>query len=125
MTIQIKHKGSFKNTESFFKRALKKDYISILHRYGALGVEMLQAATPERSGITAESWDYKIEQGGGQVSLIFTNNHENQGVNIAILIIYGHGLWNGGYVQGNDFVTPAIQPLMDELANRVWKEVTK
>jgi len=123
--IKVKHKGSFKNTEGFFNRALKKSYMATLHRYGQMGVDLLRDATPKDSGITAESWDYKIEQSGGQVSIAWTNNHENQGVNIAILIIYGHGLHNGGYVQGNDFVTPALQPLLQQMADQVWKEVTK
>jgi len=123
--IRIKHKGSFKNTESFFNRALKRNYMAILHQYGQRGVEALAAATPKDSGITADSWGYKIEQGGGQVSIVWTNKNENQGLNIAILIIYGHGLHNGGYVQGNDFVTPALQPIMNEMAHQVWREVTK
>ena len=123
--IKIKHKGSFKNTENFFNRALKRNYMTILNRYGQRGVEALAAATPKDSGITSDSWGYEIEQGGGQVSIVWTNHHENQGVNIAILIIYGHGLHNGGYVQGNDFVTPVLQPIMDEMAQQLWREVTK
>lgn len=123
--IKIRHKGSFKNTESFFNRTLKRDYMTVLHRYGQRGVEALRAATPKDSGITADSWGYKIEQSGGQVSIVWTNHNENQGANIAILIIYGHGLHNGGYVQGNDFATPALQPLMEEMADQVWREVTK
>ena len=123
--IKVKHKGSFKNTEGFFKRALRRDYMSILNRYGQEGVELLKAATPVRSGITAESWGYEIEQGNGQVAISWTNHNENQGANIAVLIIYGHGLANGGYVQGNNFVDPALQPLMQKMADQVWKEVTK
>ena len=123
--IKIRHKGSFKNTDSFFNRALKRDYMSVLHRYGQQGVEALRAATPKDSGVTADSWGYKIEQSNGQVSLVWTNHNENQGANIAILIIYGHGLHNGGYVQGNDFVNPALQPIMEEMAQQVWREVTK
>ena len=123
--ITVKHKGSFKKTESFFNRVLQKDYMKTLRKYGELGVDLLREATPEDSGLTAESWDYLIEEGNGQVSIVWTNNHENDGVNIAILIIYGHGLNNGGYVQGNDFVTPAIRSLMREMVNQVWREVTK
>ena len=123
--IKVKHKGSFKNTESFFNRALRRDYMKILRRYGDAGVALLREATPKDSGITAESWGYEIEQGDGQVSIVWTNKNENEGVNIAILVIYGHGLHNGGYVQGNDFVTPAIRPLMGQMADNVWREVTK
>ena len=123
--ITVKHKGSFRNTEKFFNRTLRRDYMAVLHKYGQRGVEALAAATPKDSGITADSWGYEIEQRSGQVSIVWTNHNENQGVNIAILIIYGHGLHNGGYVQGNDFVTPALQPIMDEMAKQVWREVTK
>lgn len=123
--INVKHKGSFKNTENFFNRSLKRDYIKTLKRYGDTGVELLKQATPKDSGITSESWGYEIQQGDGQVSVVWTNSNENDGVNIAILIIYGHGLRNGGYVQGNDFVTPAIRPLLGQMADNVWREVTK
>lgn len=123
--ITVKNKGSFKNTENFFNRALKRDYIKTLQKYGDLGVDLLRNATPKDSGITAESWSYEIEEGDGSVSVVWQNNNENEGVNIAILIIYGHGLHNGGYVQGNDFVTPAIRPLLGEMADKVWREVTK
>ena len=123
--IKVKHKGNFKNTERFFDRSLKHEWYEILSAYAQEGTQLLQRATPSESGETAESWDYTIEKGNGNVTIAWTNSHENQGVNIAILIIYGHGLWNGGYVQGNDFVTPTMIPLMQELANRVWEEVTK
>ena len=123
--IKVKHKGNFKKTEGFFNRILKRDYMSVLHRYGQLGVEMLRNATPKESGITSDSWDYHVEEGPGQLSVVWTNNHENEGVNIAILIIYGHGLHNGGYVQGDDFVHPAMRPLLKTMADDVWREVTK
>lgn len=123
--IKVKHKGSFKNTERFFNHALHRDWATILSRYGAEGVRLLKEATPQDSGETADSWGFEIERGNGTVTIAWTNHHENQGVNIAILIMYGHGLWNGGYVEGNDFVHPTIRPLMQELADRAWKEVTK
>lgn len=123
--IKVKHKGNFNNTERFFNRALRRDWMNVLADYGAQGVSILKAATPSESGETADSWDFEIEKGNGQVTIAWTNSHENQGVNIAILIIYGHGLWNGGYVQGNDFVHPTIRPLMQQLADRAWKEVTR
>lgn len=123
--ISVKHKGSFKNTEGFFNRVLRRDYMKTLRKYGDAGVELLREATPKDSGITSESWGYTIEQNDGQVSIVWTNKNENDGLNIAILIIYGHGLHNGGYVQGNDFVTPAIRPLLGQMADQVWREVTK
>lgn len=123
--ISFKHKGSFNNTERFFNRVLKRDWLNILDRYGIEGVTLLRDATPTESGETRDSWSYEIEKSNGKVTIAWTNHHENQGVNIAILIIYGHGLWNGGYVEGNDFVHPTMIPLMQELANRAWREVTK
>ena len=123
--IKVKHKGSFNNTERFFNRALRQDWMNVLSDYGRMGVELLRNATPEESGETADSWDFEIEKGNGKITIAWTNSNENQGVNIAILIIYGHGLWNGGYVEGNNFVNPTILPVMQELANRAWREVTK
>ena len=99
--------------------------MNVLARYGELGVDILRSATPTESGATADAWNFEIESADGQVTVAWTNSHENEGVNIAILIIYGHGLHNGGYVQGNDFVNPAIRPVMQELADHAWKEVTK
>ena len=123
--INFTHKGSFKNSEQFFNRVLRRDWANLLAKYGVEGVNILKKATPEDSGETANSWNFEIEKKQGQITLAWTNSHENQGVNVAILIIYGHGLHNGGYVEGNDFVNPAIAPLLQELADRAWKEVTK
>lgn len=123
--ISVKHRGSFRKTDRLFKSALKQDYMDILHRYGQEGVLLLSQATPESSGVTASSWSYDIEKRNGKVILAFTNSHENQGVNIVRLIVFGHGLWNGGYVAGNDFVSPAINELLRQLANEAWREVTK
>jgi hypothetical protein len=123
--ITVKHKGSFKNTEKFFDRALRRDYKKILHKYGQAGVELLKEATPVDSGVTAESWSYDIEEGKGYTSVVWKNKNSNEGMNIAILVIYGHGLENGGYVEGENFVTPAIRPLLGKMADNVWREVTK
>lgn len=123
--IKVKHKGNFNNTERFFDRALKRGWMKILDGYAQRGVELLKEATPKDSGITAESWNYVIEEGNGMVSISWTNDNENDGVNIIYLIIYGHGLWNGAYVEGNDFVHPTILPLMQELADKAWEEVTE
>lgn len=123
--ITFKHKGSFSKTEQFFNRVLRKDYRNILAKYGELGVEILREATPVQSGATRDAWGFEIEDDGGMVTLAWTNSNENEGVNIALLIIYGHGLENGGYVEGDNFVEPVIRPLLQELANKAWKEVTK
>lgn len=123
--IKIKHKGNFNNAERFFNRVLKREYLNILEKYGQMGVEALRSATPSESGKTADSWDFGIEEGKGTVTLYWTNSNENQGVNIAVLLIYGHGLQNGGYVQGIDFVNPAMRPIFEKIADESWKEVTR
>ena len=123
--ITFNHKGSFKNTERFFNHVLRRDYLNILEKYGQMGVEALRNATPSESGKTAESWDFGIEQGKGKVTLYWTNSNENKGVNIAVLLIYGHALPNGGYVEGVDFVSPALRPIFERIANESWKEVVR
>ena len=123
--IKIKHKGNFNNAERFFNRVLKREYLNILDNYGKMGVDALRQATPSSSGKTADSWNYGIEEGNGTVTLYWTNSNENQGVNIAILLIYGHGLQNGSYVQGIDFVNPAMRPIFEKIADESWKEVTR
>ena len=123
--IKIKHKGNFNNAERFFNRVLKREYLNILDNYGKMGVDALRQATPSISGKTADSWNYGIEEGNGTVTLYWTNSNENQGVNIAILLIYGHGLQNGSYVQGIDFVNPAMRPIFEKIADESWKEVTR
>lgn len=123
--IVIKHKGDFKKTRKFMDRVLRRDYLTILKRYGDNGVDILRSVTPVDSGVTADSWSYSIEEGDGTISVVWKNSSENNNVNIAILLIYGHGLQNGGYVQGHNFVTPAMRPLLKELADKMWRGVTK
>ena len=123
--ITFDHKGNFNKAEKFFNHVLRRDYLNILSKYGRMGVSALKDATPSNSGKTAESWDFGIEKGEGQVTLYWTNSNENQGVNIAILLIYGHALRNGSYVQGIDFVTPALKPIFQQIANESWKEVIR
>lgn len=123
--IKVKHKGNFNNIERFFNYVLKRDYLNILADYAEKGVQALRDATPIESGDTAEAWGYVIESGNGITKVIFTNDNENDGVNIAILLIYGHGTRNGGYVEGNDFVSPALLPVFQDLADAMWKGVTE
>ena len=123
--ITFKHKGNFNKAEKFFNRVLKQNYLNILSEYGRMGVEALSAATPVGSGETAASWNYGIERKDGKVTLYWTNSHENKGVNIAILLIYGHGLQDGSYVQGIDFVNPAMRPIFYQMAEESWKEVVR
>lgn len=123
--IQFKQKGDFSKTESFLKKLRKLDLDSVLDKYGKLGVQALASATPVETGKTAASWDYKIEKGKGVVTITWTNSNVNNGVPIALLIQYGHGTGTGGYVQGRDYIKPAIRPIFDELADALWEEVTK
>ena len=121
--ISFVHKGNFKNTEKFFDRIMHRSYKDILASYGERGVKALAAATPKDTGKTADSWTYSIEEGKGTVSIVWSNTNVNKGLNIAVLLQYGHGTRNGGYVQGRDYINPALQPLFDEIANKAWEEV--
>ena len=123
--IQFKQKGDFSKTESFLKKLRKLDLDSVLRKYGELGVQALASATPVETGKTAASWDYKIEKGKGVVTITWTSSNVNNGVPIALLIQYGHGTGTGGYVQGRDYIKPAILPIFDQLADALWKEVTE
>lgn len=96
----------------------------ILHKYGQLGVATLALMTPLDTGRTAGSWDYKIETASGRSSISFSNSNVNKGVNIAIILQYGHGTGTGGWVQGRDYINPAIQPVFDKITEDLWKEVT-
>lgn len=122
--IVFKQKGNFNNTEKFFKRMSQWSFLKSLDRYGREGVAALASATPIDSGETANSWGYEIHRTGGSCSIIWTNSHMNKGVNIAVILQYGHGTRNGGYVQGVDYINPAIRPIFDHIAEEAWKEVT-
>ena len=124
LLIQIKHKGSFKHAEKFLQNGKKRDYLSILGRYGEEGVEALRQATPVESGKTANSWSYSIVQGGSSTTIYWKNSHLHKGVNIAVILQYGHGTGTGGYVEGRDFINPALQPVFDRLAKEAWDAVT-
>ncbi len=122
--ITFRHKGDFSKTEKFFNSLLKLDYLNVLERYGQAGVAALAAATPKDSGLTAASWDYEITHNGKETTIAFTNSNVSNGVNIAIILQYGHGTKGGGYVAGRDYINPAIQPIFDKMANEAWREVT-
>lgn len=123
--ISFKHTGDFSKTTKFLERAKRGDYLKVLDKYGKEGVKALSSATPVDSGTTANSWSYKIEKGNDSAKISFLNSNVNKGVPIAIILQYGHGTRNGGYVQGRDYINPAIQPIFDRIANEAWKEVTK
>lgn len=123
--IVFKHKGDLKKTTKFLERTLKGDYLKDLDKFGREGVAALALATPVDTGKTAESWDYRIEKTNYGTKIIWTNSNVNNGVNIAIILQYGHGTNHGGYVQGRDYINPAIRPIFDKIADNAWKEVTK
>lgn len=124
MGIYFTSRGDFKKTEKLLKKSLGKDYISVLHQYGQLGVERLAEMSPVKTGLMASSWRYEITQDNRSISLTFHNDDIENGLNVAILIQYGHATRNGYYIQGRDFINPALQPIFDDLAERAWKEVT-
>lgn len=123
--ISFSHKGNFSNTERYLKQLKKATRRSILEKYGKEGVAALASATPVDSGQTAESWSYQIVDKRGVIELSFHNSNIQNGVPIAIILQYGHGTGTGGYVQGRNYINPAIQPVFDRLADEVWREVTK
>lgn len=123
--ITFKQKGDFSKLTSFLERAKKAVKISNLDKFGKEGVAALSSATPIDSGLTASSWYYEIVNKNGSITLEFKNSNIQNGVPIAIILQYGHGTRNGGWVQGRDYINPAIQPLFDKIANEAWKEVTK
>lgn len=123
--VIIKHKGDFKKTEQFLKNASKIDIRRILEKYGQEGVAALAAATPVDSGLTAKSWDYEITISKNSYVITWTNSNVVDGVPIAIILQYGHGTRNGGWVQGRDYINPTIQPIFDKIIDEAWREVTK
>lgn len=125
MGVRVKHKGNFDKTTRFLNKASKFDPMPILERYGEIGVEELRNATPVDSGLTASSWYYEIEKTKDSYILHWANGNMVDGVNVAILLQYGHATKAGTYVPPNDFITPAIKEVFDRLAIQVWKEVTE
>ena len=123
--ISFKHSGDFSKTTKFLQRAKGLDISRILETYAREGVSALASATPVESGKTASSWYYEIERSKTSATITFLNSHINQGVPIAIILQYGHGTGTGGWVQGRDYINPAIQPIFDKIADEAWREVTK
>ena len=122
--VKISSKGSFKNTYKFLKFLSDWKIEQSLKKYAQKGVDALSAATPVDSGKTADSWGYEIEVSKGSAKIHWTNTNTNDGVNIAVILQFGHGTGTGGYVEGRDYINPAIQPIFDEIADALWKEVT-
>lgn len=120
----FRQKGNFKNTEKMLQLIASRKYRKVLQECGQEGVRALSAATPKDTGFTAASWSYRIEESENGIKLIWENNHVEKGyANIALMLQYGHGTRTGGYVQGRDYINPAIKPIFDKIADKAWKEV--
>ena len=123
--ISVVHKGQFEKLTKYLIKAKRVGkFDRILSKYGDRGVAALASATPVDTGLTANSWYYEIERGNGEVSIIFCNSNIQNGIPIAIILQYGHGTGTGGWVQGRDYINPALQPIFDNIAEQAWKEVT-
>lgn len=123
--IRFTQKGNFSKTTKYLKNVKVSVTKDLLERYGRMGVEALSRATPVDTGLTAASWYYTTEITKVRASLTFHNSNVQNGVPIAIILQYGHGTRNGGWVEGRDYINPAIQPIFDELAKKAWWEVVK
>lgn len=123
--IKFKQKGDFSKLTKFLEKTKEAVKLEDLDRFGKAGVSALASATPVETGLTANSWYYKIERNNGSATISFHNSNIQNGVPIAIILQYGHGTRNGGWVQGRDYINPAIQPIFDQIANEAWKEVTE
>lgn len=121
--ISVTTRGDYKKTEGFLHRIVQKHYRNKLQHYGELGVQALSAATPRDTGKTAESWSYEISESDGRLAIWWKNSNRSNNVLVAILLQYGHGTRTGGYVEGIDYINPALKPIFQEMANEVWKEV--
>lgn len=123
--ISFRHKGDFSKATQYLLRIKDTTKISVLEKYAQEGVTALSAATPIDTGKTATSWGYRIEKTNSTIRLVFTNSNINKGVNIAVILQYGHGTGTGGWVEGRDYINPAIQPIFDKIAKEAWEEVTR
>lgn len=120
--VRFSNKGDFSRFQRFCNHLLRRDYLNILEKYGKAGVEALSSATPVDSGLTASSWGFEIKDEKGKVTIYWTNDHVEHGVNIAVILQYGHGTRNGGYVSGIDYINPAMRPIFDHIAQSAWRE---
>lgn len=123
--ISFRQKGDFSKLTRYLERVKEVARLSVLDKYGREGVAALSSATPVDTGETANSWFYEIEHNNGSATITFCNSHIEQGVPIAIVLQYGHATGTGGWVEGRDYINPAIQPIFDKIASEAWEEVTK
>ena len=123
--ITFRQKGDFSKLTRYLERAKQKVHLGDLDKFGRAGVSALASATPIDSGLTASSWYYEIKSSKESVMISFHNSNIQNGVPIAIILQYGHGTGTGGWVEGRDYINPAIQPIFDAIANDAWEEVTR
>ena len=123
--IKFRQKGDFSKLTHYLEKVKETVKLGDLDKYGREGVAALASATPVDTGLTASSWRYEIQHGNDSVSIAFYNDNIQNGVPIAIILQYGHGTRNGGYVQGRDYINPAIKPIFDKITEDAWKEVTR
>lgn len=123
--ISVTQKGNFRKTDRFLSGLIGLHYRRRLHHYGKRGVEALRNATPKDSGETAEAWSYEIVEEPGRTAVYWRNSHVVNGTNIAVILQYGHATRNGGFVEGIDYINPAIRPIFEDMANEAWKEVVR
>ena len=123
--LTIRQKGEYAKLTRYLVNVGKAVKTKDLTKYGQAGVEALSSATPVDTGLTAASWYYEIEQTKGRASITFYNSNVQNGIQIAIILQYGHGTGTGGWVEGRDYINPAIQPIFDKIVEEAWKEVTK
>lgn len=122
--VKIKVSGDYSKTLKYLKKLGEKRQRATLEKYGKMGVEALKEATPRRTGKTAESWDYEIKMADGRYEIVWFNTNENHGISIAMLIQNGHGTRSGYFVQGVDYINPAMKKVFDEIGEDAWKEIT-
>ena len=122
--ITFNHRGDFSNVNNWLETLLTASHRGVLDKYGRMGVEALSKSTPVYTGLTASSWYYEISRTSTSVSINFMNSNRNKGVPIALILQYGHGTGTGGYVQGRDYINPALQPVFEQMCDELWKEVT-
>lgn len=124
MRVNFEVSGGSMKTERFLNRMKRREYLNVLDEFGRDGVQALRNATPVDSGATAEAWDYEIKRTRNYTEIVWTNSNINDGVPIAVILQYGHGTGTGGYVQGRDYINPAIRPIFDKITEKAWKVVT-
>lgn len=123
--FSVTQKGNFKKTERFLGHVIGAHYARKMRHYGEKGVDALKAATPKDTGLTAESWSYEIVETPGRTAIYWKNSNVVDGVPIAIILQYGHATRNGGFVEGKDYINPAIRPIFEQMADEAWKEVVR